>query len=101
MKLEQKPLRTMKLLNRDASLPALERKYQLLELEEYRFHAYKSARIYTDKDNDAKAVGNFMQCLLTQFNAPHSVIRIRGTHFHSVFRPAFQLLGTSHRLIMT
>ena len=85
----------------DASLPALERKYQLLVLEEYRFHAYKSARLYKDKDNDAKAVGNFMQCLLTHFHAPHSVIRIRSTHFQSVFKPVFQLFGTSHRLNIT
>ena len=70
-------------------------------LEEYRFHAYQSARLYKDKDNDAKAVGNFMQCLLTHFHAPHSVIRIRGTHFHSVFKPFFQLFGISHRLIIT
>ena len=44
----------------EASLPALERKYQLLVLEEYMFHAYQSARLYKDKDNDTKAVGNFM-----------------------------------------
>ena len=60
MKLEHKPFWTMKLLNMDASLPALERKYQLLVLEEYRFHAYQSAQLYKDKDNDAKAVGNIM-----------------------------------------
>ena len=65
----------------EASLPALERKYQLLVLEEYRFYAYKSAPLYMDKDNDAKAVGKVMQCLLTHFHAPNSVIRIQGTHF--------------------
>ena len=101
VKLEDKPLRTMKLLNMDASLLALERNYQLLVLEEYRFHAYKSERLYKDNDNDAKAVGNFMQCLLIYFHAPHSVIRIRGNHFQSVFNPVFQLFGTSHRLIIT
>ena len=101
MNLEHKPLWTMKLLNMDASLQTLERNYQLLVLEEYRFRAYKSARFYKDKDNDAKAVGNFMQCLLTHFHAPHSVIRFRGTHFQSVFKPVFQLFGTSPRLIMT
>ena len=101
VKLEDKPLRTMKLLNTDASLLALERKYQLLVLEEYRFHAYKSARLYKDQANDAKAVGNFMQCLLTHFHAPHSVIRLRGTHFQSVFKQVFQLFGTVHRLIIT
>ena len=39
VKLEDKPLRTMKFLNMDAILLALERKYQLLVLGEYRFHA--------------------------------------------------------------
>ena len=101
VKLKHKPLWTIKLLNMYASLPALERKYQLPVLEEYRFRAYKSARLYKDKDNDAKAVGNFMQCLLTHFHAPHSVIHCRATHFQSVFKPAFQLYGTSHRLIIT
>ena len=85
VKLEQKPLWTMKLLNRDASLPALERKYQILELEEYRFHAYKSERLYKEKGNDAKAVGKFMQCLLTHFDATHSVIFARVTNLQSVF----------------
>ena len=70
-------------------------------LEEYRFHAYQSARLYKEKDNDAKAVGNIMQFLLTHFHAPHSLIRIRGTHFQSVFKPVFQLFGTSPRLIIT
>ena len=37
--LENKALWVVKLLNMDASLVALERKYILLELEEYRFHA--------------------------------------------------------------
>ena len=37
--LENKVLWAVKLLNMDASLVALERKYILLELEEYRFHA--------------------------------------------------------------
>ena len=85
----------------DASLPALERKYELLVLEENRFRAYKSARLYKEKGNDAKAVGQFMQCLLTHFDAPHSIIRIQGTHFQSVFKPVFQLFGASPRLIIT
>ena len=101
MKLEHKPFWTMKLLNMDASLPALERKYQLLVLEENRFHAYKSERLYKEKGNDAKAVEKFMQCLLTHLHAPHSVIRLRGTHFQSVLKPVFQLFGTSPRLIIT
>ena len=39
VKLENKALWAVKLHNMDASLVALERKYILLELEEYRFHA--------------------------------------------------------------
>ena len=38
---------------------------------------------------------------LTHFHAPHSLIRIRGTHFQSVFKQVFQLFGTIHRLIIT
>ena len=80
VKLEQKPLWTMKLLKRDASLPALERKYKLLVLVAYRFHAYKSERLYKEKGNDAKAVGKFMQCLLRNFDATHSVTFARVTN---------------------
>ena len=78
--LEQQPLWTMKLLNMDASLPALERKYKLLVLVAYRFHAYKSEQLYKEKGNDAKAVGKYMQCLLTHFDATYSVICIRVTN---------------------
>ena len=60
VKLEQQPLWTMKLLNRDASLRAMERKYKLLVLVAYRFHAYKSERLYKEKGNDAKAVGKLI-----------------------------------------
>ena len=58
--LEHKPLWAMKLLNIDASVTALERKYQILELEEYRFHAFESALLYKEKGNDAKVVVKFM-----------------------------------------
>ena len=47
--------------------------YKLLVLMAYRFHAYKSERLYKEKGNDAKAVGKFMQCLLTHFDATHTV----------------------------
>ena len=47
-------------LNIDASLIALERKYQLLELEEYRFHAFESIILYKEKGNDAKVLVKFM-----------------------------------------
>ena len=50
----------MKRLNMDASLTALERKYQLLELEKYRFHAFESAQLYKEKGNDPKVLVKFM-----------------------------------------
>ena len=50
----------MKRLNMDASLTSLERKYQLLELEEYRFHAFDNAILYKEKGNDAKVLVKFM-----------------------------------------
>ena len=58
--LEHKPLWAMKLLNIDASVTALERKYQLLESEEYRFHAFESTILYKEKGNDAKVQVKFM-----------------------------------------
>ena len=85
VKLEQQPLWTMKLRNMDASLPALERKYKLLVLVAYRFHAYKSERLYKEKGSDAKAVGKFIQFLLTNFDATHSVTFARITNLQSVF----------------
>ena len=47
--LENKALWAVKLHNMDASLVALERKYILLELEEYRYHAYETERLYKTK----------------------------------------------------
>ena len=58
--LEDKPLWAMKLLNIVASVIALERKYQILELEEYRFHAFERALLYKEKGNDAKVLVKFM-----------------------------------------
>ena len=58
--LEHKPLSAIKLLNIDASVTALERKYQILELEEYKFHAFESALLYKEKGNDAKVMVKFM-----------------------------------------
>ena len=58
--LENKALWAVKLHNMDASLVALERKYILLELEEYRFHAFESALLYKEKGNDAKVLVKFM-----------------------------------------
>ena len=49
----------MKRLNMDASLTSLEIKYQLLELEEYRFHVFESIILYKEKGNDAKVLVNF------------------------------------------
>ena len=50
----------MKRLNMDASFTTLERKYQILELEEYRFQAFESALLYKEKRNDAKVLVKFM-----------------------------------------
>ena len=50
----------MKLLNINASVTALERKYQILELEEYRFHAFESALLYNEKGNAAKVLVKFI-----------------------------------------
>ena len=51
----------------------------------YMFHAYKSELLYKDKGNDAKAVGKFIQFLLTNFDATHSVTFARVTNLQSVF----------------
>ena len=58
--LEYKPLWAMKLLNINASVTALERKYEILALEEYRFHAFESALLYKEKGNDAKVLVKIM-----------------------------------------
>ena len=50
----------MKLLNIVASVIALERKYQILELKEYRFHAFERALLYKEKSNDAMVQVKFM-----------------------------------------
>ena len=87
-------------LNKDASLIALERKYQLLELEKYRFHAFENQLLYKDKRNDAKVLVNFIPSLVTHFDAPHSVISDRGTHFQSIFKRVFKLTRITHLLII-
>ena len=46
----------MKRFNMDASLTSLERKYQILELDEYRFNAFESALLYKEKGKDAKVL---------------------------------------------
>ena len=51
----------------------------------YMFHAYISERLYKEKGNDAKAVGNFIEFLLTNFDATHSVTFARVTNLQSVF----------------
>ena len=50
----------VKVLNLNARLVALERKCQLLELEEYKFHAFESTLLYKEKVNDAKVLVKFM-----------------------------------------
>ena len=58
--LEHKPLWAMKLLNIVASVITLERKYQILEMEEYKFHAFESTLLYKEKGNDSKVLVKFM-----------------------------------------
>ena len=43
--------------------------YILLELEEYRFHAYETERLYKEKAKVVKVVVKFMQCHFTHFDA--------------------------------
>ena len=50
----------MKPLNMDATLAALKTKYQLLELEECKFHVLDSTLLYKEKGNDAKVLVKFM-----------------------------------------
>ena len=98
--LEHKPLWAMKWLNMDACLTALERKYQIPELEEYRFHAFEKALLYKEKGNYANLHVKFIPCLVTHFDAPHSVITDQGTHFHSIFKRVFKLTRITHLLII-
>ena len=98
--LEHKPLWAMKLLNINASVTALERMYQILALEEYRFHAFESAPLYKEKGNDAKVQVKFMPWVLTQFDDPLSVISNPSTHFQSVFKWIFKLTRITHLLII-
>ena len=60
--------------------------YILLELEEYRFHAYETERLYKEKAKVVKVVVKFMQCHFTDFDARHSVIIDRGTQFQRIFK---------------
>ena len=98
--LEHKPLCAMKQLNIDASVTALERMPQILELEEYRFHAFESALLYKEKGNNAKVVVKFMPWVLIQFDDPLSVISNRGTHFLSIFKRVFKLTRIRRLLII-
>ncbi len=101
VKLGHKVFWAMKLLTMDSSLAGLEKKYLLMELGEYMFHASKCARLYKEKANYDKEVVTFIQWLFTHFDAPRSVLSDRGTHFQSVFKRVFQLIGIAHRLTNT
>ena len=89
----------MMLLNMDASLIALERKYQLLQLEEYMFLAYENEPLYNEKGNDAKVVVKFIQYLFTSFDARHSVIR-SGYSISECFQRSSKLIRTANRVIV-
>ena len=60
--------------------------YILLELEDYRVHAYETERLYKEKANDAQAVGKFHAIRFDTFRRRHSIISDRGTHFHRIFK---------------
>ena len=64
----------MKQVNMDARLVDLERKCNFLELEQYKFHAFDSTRLYKENANDAKVLVKYIQCLFTRFVAHQSVI---------------------------
>ena len=69
-------------------------------MDEYNFHAFESALLYKEKGNDAKVLVKFMPCLLIHFDAPHSVIIDRDTHFQSIFKQVFKLTRIAHLLII-
>ena len=50
-------------------------------MEEYKFYAFKSALLYKEIGNDAKVLVKFIPCVLTHFDAPHSVKSDRGLTF--------------------
>ena len=81
----------MKRLNMDVSLTSLERKYQLLELEEYRFHAFENPLLYKEKGNDAKVLVKFIPRLVIYFDTPHSVVSDQILYFR-VFSNEFSNL---------
>ena len=64
----------MKQVNMDARLVDLERKCNFLELEQYKFHAFDSTRLYKENANDANVLVKFIKCLFTRLVARHSVI---------------------------
>ena len=90
----------MKRLNMDSSLTSFERKYQLLELEEYRFHAFESTILYKQKGNDAKVLVKFIPCLVIYFDTPHSGRKRSDTLFQSIFKRVFKLTRITHLLII-
>ena len=69
-------------------------------MEEYRFNAFESAVLYKEKGNDAKVLVNLIPCLVTHFDAHHSVISDQGTHFQSIFKRVFKLTRIAHLLII-
>ena len=90
----------MKLLNMDAILIELERKNQLIELEDYRFHAYENERLYKEKGNDAKRIGKLNVMPFHTFRRPSLSHKRWGYSISECFQTSSQIIRTTNRLII-
>ena len=90
----------MKLLNMDASLIPLERTYQLLEFEEYTFHANENERLYKEKGSDAKRGGKVNAMPFHTFRRPSLSHKRWGYSISECFQTSSQIIRTTNRLII-
>ena len=94
--LKNKAWWAMKLLNKDASLIALERKYQLLEFEEYTFQANENERLYKEKGNDTKRSGNVNAMRYHTFRHPSLSHKRWGYSISECFQTSSQIIRTAN-----